>query len=119
MRSFCIANRDAIGVAMIGTELLGVRVATLALVLSLLVLIYLVCTADGLTQRAIRRASGGRESASLYRRAKHFQVTVVGTAMLPALVWPVPVDWLLCALSLAAVVGVLARVQWAYYKKHL
>ena len=74
---------------------------------------------DGLTQRAIRRASAGRESASLYHRAKHLQVALAGTAILALLVWPAPVDWLRLGLPLAAVAGVLARLQWAYYKKHL
>ena len=119
VRNFYIANREAIEVAMIGTQLLGVRLATLALVLPLLVLIYLVAVADGLTQRAIRRASGGRESASLYHRAKHMQVAVVITMFLVVLVWPLPVDWLLVGLPFAITVGVLARMQWAYYKKHL
>ena len=71
------------------------------------------------TQRAIRRASGGRESASLYHRAKHLQVAVAGAGVLTALLWPAPFDWLLIGLPLAAVVGVLPRMQWAYYKKHL
>lgn len=119
VRNSYIANRDAIEVAMIGTQLLGVRLATLALMLPLLLLIYVIAAADGLTQRAIRRASGGRESASLYHRAKHLQVAVAGTGVLAVLVWPAPLDWLLIGMSLAALIGVLARMQWAYYKKHL
>jgi integrating conjugative element membrane protein (TIGR03747 family) len=119
VRNAYIANRDAIEVAMIGTRLLGVRVATLVLMLPLLVLIYLIAAVDGLTQRAIRSASGGRESASLYHWAKHLQAAVAGTAMLVVLVWPASVDWLLVGLPVAAGVGVLARMQWAYYKKHL
>lgn len=119
MRNSYIANRDAIEVAMIGTQLLGVRLATLALMLPLLVLIYVVAAMDGLTHRAIRRASGGRESASLYHRAKYLQVAAAGTAVLTALLWPAAIDWLFSAMPVAAVVGVLARVQWAYYKKHL
>lgn len=119
VRTTYLANREAIEVAMLGTQLLGLRLATLALLLPLLVLIYVVAAADGLTQRAIRRASGGRESASLYHRAKHLQVAVVGSAILALLVWPSPVDWLCVGLSFAAVAGALATVQWAYYKKHL
>lgn len=119
VRNSYIANRDAIEVAMIGTQLLGVRLATLALMLPLLLLIYVIAAADGLTQRAIRRASGGRESASLYYRSKHMQVAVAGTTFMAVLVWPAPVDWRLVGLPLAGVVGLLARMQWAYYKKHL
>jgi integrating conjugative element membrane protein (TIGR03747 family) len=119
VRTSYIANRDAIEVAMIGTQLLGVRLATLALMLPLLLLIYLIAAADGLTQRAIRRASGGRESASLYHRAKHLQVAGAVTTVLTVLVWPLPVDWLLVGLPCAIAVGILVRMQWAYYKKHL
>lgn len=119
MRNFYIAYSDAIEAAMIGTQLVGVRLATLALMLPLLVLIYVTAATDGLTQRAIRRASGGRESASLYHRAKHLQVVVVVTGIVTVLVWPAPLDWLLIGLLLATIVGLLARVQWVYYKKHL
>lgn len=119
VRSTYIANREAVEVAMIGTQLLGVRFATLALVLPLLVLIYVVAAADGLTQRAIRRACGGRESGSLYHRAKHAQVATVGTAVLALLSWPAAVNWSLVAIPIASLAGVLARVQWSYYKKHL
>ncbi len=119
MRNTYIANRDAIAVAMIGTQLLGVRVATLALMLPLVVLIYLVAAMDGLSQRAIRRASGGRESASLYHRAKRLQVALAGTAVLAVFVWPAPVDGMLVGVPLAAALGALTRMQWVYYKKHL
>lgn len=118
-RTTYVANRDAIEVAMIGTQLLGVRLATLALMLPLLVLVYAVAAADGLTKRAIRRASGGRESASLYHRAKYLQVVLLGTGLLATLLWPAPVEWILIGVALVAVVGVLARLQWGYYKKHL
>ena len=119
VRNSYIANRDSIEVAMIGTQLLGVRLETLALLLPLLVLIYVAAAADGLTQRAIRRASGGRESASLYHRAKHLQVAVAGTGVLAILVSPAPANWHLIGVPLSAAIGVLARIQWEYYKKHL
>jgi len=119
VRNTYIANQDAIEVAMIGTQLLGVRLATLALIAPLLVLIYLVTGVDGLTQRAIRRASGGRESASLYHRAKHLQVAALTMGTLGMLLWPTSFDPLLIGVPLVAVVGAFARLQWAYYKKHL
>ena len=82
VRNTYLANIEAIEVAMIGTQLLGVRLATLVLTAPLLVLIYIVAGVDGLTQRAIRRASGGRESASLYHRAKHLQVALTASILL-------------------------------------
>jgi len=119
VRNTYLANIEAIEVAMIGTQLLGVRLETLVLIAPLLVLIYLVAGADGLTQRAIRRASGGRESASLYHRAKHFQVALMATGFLICLLWPASVDVRWIGLPLAATLAILARLQWAYYKKHL
>jgi hypothetical protein len=119
VRNTYIANRDVIEVAMIGTRLLGVRLATLALIAPLLALIYLVAAADGLTQRAIRRASGGRESASLYHRAKHLQLAGLAIGVLTMLIWPAAFNWLRVGMLLAAFVGILTRLQWAYYKKHL
>jgi hypothetical protein len=89
------------------------------MMVALLALIYLVSAADGLTQRAIRRASGGRESASLYHRAKHLQVALMAIGLLTGLLWPATLDVRWIGLPLAATLGILARLQWAYYKKHL
>jgi len=119
VRNTYIANREAIEVAMIGTQLLAVRLATLALMAPLLGLVYFAATADGLTQRAIRRAAGGRESASLYHRAKHLQVALIAIGLLATLLWPGTTDVRWIGLPLAAALGTLARLQWAYYKKHL
>lgn len=119
VRTTYLANIDAIEVAMIGTQLLGVRLATLAMMVPLLVLVYLVAAADGLTQRAIRRACGGRESASLYHRAKHLQVMLLVMSGVLVLIQPVSIDPRLVGVPVALLVGILARLQWACYKKHL
>jgi integrating conjugative element membrane protein (TIGR03747 family) len=119
VRNSYLANIEAIEVAMIGTQLLGVRLATLAMMAPLLVLVYLVAAADGLTQRAIRRACGGRESASLYHRAKHLQVMLLAMGGALVLIQPVSVDPCLVGVPVALLVGILTRLQWACYKKHL
>ncbi len=119
VRNAYLANMEAIEVAMIGTQLLGVRLVTLAMMVPLLVLVYLVAAADGLTQRAIRRACGGRESASLYHRAKHLQVMFVAMSGVLTLIQPVSLDPRLIGVPVALLVGLLARLQWACYKKHL
>ena len=119
VRNSYLANIDAIEVAMIGTQLLGVRLATLAMMSPLVVLVYLVAAADGLTQRAIRRACGGRESASLYHRAKHLQVMLLVMGGVLVLIQPVSIDPRLVGVPVALFVGILARLQWACYKKHL
>jgi integrating conjugative element membrane protein (TIGR03747 family) len=119
VRNSYLANIEAIEVAMIGTQLLGVRLVTLAMMAPLLVLVYLVAAADGLTQRAIRRACGGRESASLYHRAKHLQVMLLAMGGVLVLIQPVSIDPRLVGDPVALLVGILARLQWACYKKHL
>jgi len=119
VRNTYVANREAIEVAMIGTQLLGVRLVTLAMMVPPLALMYVVALADGLTQRAIRRASGGRESASLYHRGKHLQFVLLATSGAVSLLVPMSLDPRLIWLSAAATAAILARIQWVYYKKHL
>lgn len=119
VRRSYLAHREAIEAAMVGTQLLGVRMATLVRFVPLLLLLYAVRAADGLTKRAIRRSCGGRESASLYHRAKYLQMAVLGLGGVALLVWPGPVEWELCVALIAVVAACLVRQQWAYYKKHL
>ena len=119
VRNSYLANIDAIEVAMIGTQLLGVRLVPLAMMAPLLMLVYLVAAVDGLTQRAIRRACGGRESASLYHRAKHLQVMLLVMSGVLVLIQPVSIDPRLVGVPVALLTGLLARLQWACYKKHL
>lgn len=119
VRNTYLVNIEAIEVAMIGTQLFGVRLATLVQAMPLVMLIYLVAGADGLTQRAIRRASGGRESASLYHRAKRLQIVFVVMAGAISLIKPVSIDPRLIWMPCAVLAGIFARLQLAYYKKHL
>ena len=119
VRRAYISHQKEIETAMIGTQLLGVRVATLARFTPLLVLLYGVGAADGLSRRAIRRACGGRESASLYHRAKYLQLAVLGLGGLTLLLWPVHLRWQLYVSQGALLTSGLASVQWAFYKKHM
>lgn len=118
-RNTFIANREAVEVAMVGTQLFGVRLATLLMGTPLLALAYCVALTDGLTQRAIRRASGGRESASLYHRAKHLQVVLLAVGGMVSLLLPIYFDPRSAWVPDTAALAVLARLQWSYYKKHL
>lgn len=64
VRNTYIANFEAIQVAMLGTQLFGVRPATLAMAVPPFALVYSVALTDGLVQRAIRacaRREGIRE----------------------------------------------------------
>lgn len=119
VRRSYLANREAIETAMVGTQLLGVRFAILIRFLPLLLLLYAVGAVDGLTERAIRRSCGGRESASLYHRAKYLQMAVLGLGGVVILVWPGTIAWAPVIAGIAVGSTMLARAQWAYYKKHL
>jgi hypothetical protein len=119
VRSAWIARHEAIEVAMLGTQLLGLRAGIMVRFLPLLALLYVVGAAEGFSQRAIRRAQAARESASLYHRAKYGQMLVLALGGAVMLIWPAPVDWPLCPVIGAGVIGLLAAGQWAYYKKHL
>lgn len=91
VRRAYVAHSEAIETAMVATQLLGVRMAVLVRFTPLLLLLCAVGAADGLTARAIRRSCGGRESASLYHRAKYSQMVVLGLGGGALLVWPGPV----------------------------
>jgi integrating conjugative element membrane protein (TIGR03747 family) len=119
VRDTYIANFEAIQVAMVGTQLFGVRLAALAMAMPMFALDYCVASVDGLAQRAVRRACGGRESASLYHRAKYLQVVVLVGGAAASLLLPISIDphWIL--LPLGFLLAILARVQWVFYKKHL
>lgn len=118
-RNTYIANFEVMQVAMVGTRLFGVRLATLVMATPLLALAYFVALTDGLTQRAIRRASGGRESASIYHRAKHLQVVLLAVGGTISLLLPVSFDPRWISVPGVAVLAIVARLQWGYYKKHL
>ena len=119
VRDTYIANFEAIQVAMVGTQLFGARLAVLAMAMPMFALVYCVASVDGLAQRAVRRASGGRESASLYHRAKYLQVVLLVASGTASLLPPVSIDQRWTWVPTAIVLAILARVQWAYYKKHL
>jgi len=46
-------------------------------------------------------------------------VAVLGLGGVCLLLWPGPVRWELCVPLGAVLLGGLASVQWAYYKKHM
>ncbi len=118
-RSAYLAHRAELEVAMVATQLFGVRVALLVTAVPLLGLLYAVASADGLVQRAIRRSCGGRESSSLYHRAKFLQLLILAGMLALILLPPISLDpraiWGPGALLMATA----ARVQWLYYKKYL
>ena len=119
IREAYVANYSAIHAAMIGTQLFGVRLAVLTAFSPLMVLAYAAATADGLVQRAIRRAAGGNESGNIYHRAKYFQLVLMSFTIALCLLVPTSVDFHAIVVPVLVLRSLLARCQWTYYKKHL
>ena len=104
---------------MLGTQLIAVRVALLPSLLPLLILTWALALSDGAVSRWIRRAAGGRESSTIYHRAKYMHV-VVATVLLVAWLWlPFSVSLWTFGLSLALLGGALLRIQLMFYKKYI
>lgn len=118
-RAAYLAHHAEIEVAMVATQLFGVRLALLVAAVPLLGLLYAVALADGLAQRAIRRSCGGRESSSLYHRAKLLQLLMLAGVMALVLLPPVSIDPRAVWGPGAALMATAASAQWRYYKKHL
>jgi len=119
VRNTYLAHYQAIQVAMVGTQLFGVRLAMLIAFAPLFILAYAVAIADGLVQRSIRCAGGGNESANIYHRAKYLQLALMTSISALCLLLPVAIDFRGILLPGAMLLTLLARYQWAYYKKHL
>jgi integrating conjugative element membrane protein (TIGR03747 family) len=68
----------------------------------LFLLVWSLGLVDGLTQRTIRRACAGRESSSMYHRAKFFQFAGLATGAMVYLMWPVSIrpEWIVLPLAL-------------------
>jgi integrating conjugative element membrane protein (TIGR03747 family) len=102
-----------------GTYIFAVRTAMYVSALPLLLLGGAVGLIDGLMAHARRKALAGRESASLYHRAKlglSF-IPIMGYLLclaLPSLDEPAPV-----LVPVALAMAALVRLQCTYYKKYL
>lgn len=102
-----------------GTYIFATRTALYVCVLPLLLLAAAVGLVDGLVTRAKRKASAGRESASIYHRAKVALTFLPIMAYLVFLALPNVGEPRLALAPLALVTGSLLRLQCAYYKKYL
>jgi integrating conjugative element membrane protein (TIGR03747 family) len=118
-KDFVYPLQDEIYLAMLRGQIFGVRLAILMGAAPLFLLVWALGLVDGLTQRHIRRSCAGRESSSMYHRAKFFQFAGLALGAMVYLMWPVSIrpEWIV--LPLALLTGVLARVQWTYLKKYL
>jgi integrating conjugative element membrane protein (TIGR03747 family) len=118
-KDFVYPLQDELYLAMLRAQIFGVRLAILMGAAPLFLLVWTLGLVDGLTQRHIRRACAGRESSSMYHRAKFFQFAGLATGAMVYLMWPASIrpEWIV--LPLALLTGLLSRVQWTYLKKYL
>ncbi len=119
VQRFFVSMLSALQVAMLATKLYGLRVALWLSAILPVVLGYAVGMIDGLVERSIRRYSGGRESATLYHRAKYAIAGVVGVSLFLYVCVPITFDLQRGSWVIAAGIGVLSRLQWKYYKKYV
>lgn len=112
-------NLGAVLIALQSIKLLVVRLVLVLTSLPLLLTAIVLGTLDGLTARAVRRASAGRESSHLYHRAKRMHL--YGLVMLTAVfvIAPVSIDPAYIFLPYTALAALLSQIQWRFYKKYL
>ncbi len=101
------------------TYTFAMRTAMYAAMLPVLVLALALGCTDGLVARAIRKAGAGRESASIYHRAKLGTTFVLITGYLAFLALPEIPSPATVLVAIAVATGLLVRFQTTYYKKYL
>lgn len=101
------------------TKLWGAKLALLITAAPLFLLAFVVGVTDGLVLRHIRTEGGGRESSFIHHRSKFFVTMAIGTTFMGILLIPFEMPSQILLPSLAAIVGLLVRLQWQFYKKYL
>ena len=119
VQRFFVSMLPALQVAMLATKLYGLRLALWLSGIVPIALGYAVGMIDGLVERSIRRYSGGRESATLYHRAKYAIAGAVGLWLFAYVCVPMTFELQWGSWVAAGVIGVLSRLQWKYYKKYV
>ncbi|MCW5632761.1 MAG: DUF4400 domain-containing protein [Rubrivivax sp.] len=112
------AGSETLGVLATGTQIFAVRTALYLASLPLLALLAGVGITDGLVARACRKACAGRESASIYHRAKLTLSLVLILGYVACVGAPSMREPGRLLLPVVLLVALAARLQVAYYKKY-
>lgn len=119
VQRFFVSMLPVLHVLMLATKLVALRLALWLSAILPVAMGYAVGMVDGLVERLARRYGGGRESATLYHRAKYAMTAVVGAWLFAYACVPMRVDLGLGAWAVSAIIAVLSRLQWKYYKKYV
>lgn len=111
--------RTELLVAMQAIQTFAVRLALVVAAIPIILLTYLIAFAEGLIDREYRKLGSGRESASLYHRAKFYSLMYSVLIVSIFLLWPAKVWPFVFLVFLLVGIFLLARLQWKFYKKYL
>lgn len=115
---FIARNTREIYLAMNVLQVYGIRIGFVLTSIPLFFLLYIVAGVDGLTERYIRRACSGRESADIHKMSRLSKLMFFASGITLYLCLPIPMSpfWVIAPLCL--IFAVATRTQWQYYKKY-
>jgi hypothetical protein len=117
---FCASITPLINGALLGVKLLIIRLYLILRWCPLFLIVGFAGVVDGLTQRSIRRACAGRESALIYHNAKPLIMLSLLLGICLDLVLPISIAhaewlWIMAALLL----GIAVQITAKSFKKYL
>jgi hypothetical protein len=121
-RQLTVAAKPTIQTISALTEAVVVRLAILVSLIPTALVFLIPAVIDGFVARAVRKARGAGESATLYHRAKQWTVQALSTPIILLSVATVPIITnavLTVGVVFIAVVAVLIRTWAAFYKKYV
>ena len=118
LSQFVARNAREIYVAMNVIQIYGIRIGFVLASLPLFFLLYVVSSVDGLTERYIRRACSGRESADIHKIGRLSKLMFFASGVTLYLCLPIAMSPFWMITPLALVFTVATRVQWQFYKKY-
>lgn len=118
LSQFVARNARDIYLAMNVIQVYGIRIGFILASIPLFFLLYIVSGIDGLTERYIRRACSGRESADIHKIGRLAKLMFFASGVTLYLCLPIVISpfWIIAPLAL--VFAVSTRVQWQFYKKY-
>lgn len=118
LSQFVARNVREIYLAMNIIQVYGIRIGFVLASIPLFFLLYVLAGVDGLTERYIRRACAGRESADIHKIGRLSKLMFFASGVTLYLCLPVAMSPFWIIAPLAFVFAIATRVQWQFYKKY-